>query len=154
MFKGWQIAVASVAAVYLVTAIHDATPYFVALPTALLMMSILAGDPGTAFAASLTGAFAKSFSGDRMKVKLTRGYKGMPDGANVGDEIDIDDADFAEQRRLGNVERSQAQGEQRTGAQPQNKPTANDGTSQQRSQQDQSPTAVQPVDTDRFRQDS
>ena len=72
-----------------------------------------------------------------MKVRLTRGYKGMPEGAIVGHEIDIDDADFAEQRRLGNVERVQG------GQQNQ--------TSQERGwQQQNSPTAVQPIGTEEF----
>jgi hypothetical protein len=45
LFKLYQIAVTSVAAVYLVSAVNAGTPYFIALPIALLFMSVLASDP-------------------------------------------------------------------------------------------------------------
>ncbi len=85
-------------------------------------------------------------TGDVMRVKISRTYKDMPEGAKVGDEVDIDDDQFAEQRRLGNVERAQAdQGAKANPNQAQSdRPQANQ-------QQDQSPTAVEPVSTDTWR---
>ncbi len=93
-----------------------------------------------------------------MRVKISRSYNGMPDGAKAGDEIDIDDDEFAEQRRLGNVERLGPQADQGNKAnpnqppqehlrgqagQPFDRPQANQG-------QDR-PTAVDPVGTDDWR---
>ncbi len=83
-----------------------------------------------------------------MRVKISRSYKGMPEGAKAGDEVDIDDDAFAEQRRLGNVERigpqaGQGQKANQTAGQPQDRQLANQG-------QDR-PTAVDPVGTDQWR---
>jgi hypothetical protein len=44
LFKVYQIALTAVAAVYIVFAINEGTPYFIALPTALLFMSVLGSD--------------------------------------------------------------------------------------------------------------
>ena len=127
----------------MLASINAGTPFWVSVTTALLVMSVLAADAGTPFASNSVGNFRQS--GGQMKVKITRGYKGMPQGSNVGDEVDMDDDDFAEQRRLGNVERSNAQASQPTpgAGQPQDRPQANQ-------QQDKSPTAVEPLTTDRF----
>ncbi len=40
----WKVAVTSAAAFYVVYAVFNETPYFVALPASLLFMSILASD--------------------------------------------------------------------------------------------------------------
>ncbi len=85
-----------------------------------------------------------------MRVKIARTYKEMPEGAKIGDEVDMDDDEFAEQRRLGNVERlgPQAQGNKANQSQQQagqDRPQAN------QAQQDKSPTAVDPVSTDTLR---
>ncbi len=87
-----------------------------------------------------------------MRVRISRSYKGMPEGAKVGDEADIADEDFAEQRRLGNVERLGPQADQGNKANPNqsqqqaglDRPQANQG-------QDRSPTAVDPVGMDQWR---
>jgi len=45
MFRAWQLGVTLAATVYMLAALLDGAPFFVAIPAALLVMSILASDP-------------------------------------------------------------------------------------------------------------
>lgn len=83
-----------------------------------------------------------------MRVKVTKSWKDMPQGANVGDEVEIADDQFTELRRLGNVERAKQNPRQN---QQDQQPAPGAGQPQDRPQANRSPTAVDPVGTDDWR---
>jgi hypothetical protein len=45
MFRAWQLGVTLVATLLMIAAINEGTPFFIAITSALLSMSILASDP-------------------------------------------------------------------------------------------------------------
>jgi len=44
VFRAWQVVVTCVAATYMLIAINNGTAFIIAIPSALLIMSILAAD--------------------------------------------------------------------------------------------------------------
>jgi hypothetical protein len=45
MFRAWQLGVTLAATLFMIAAISEGTPFFIAITSALLGMSILASDP-------------------------------------------------------------------------------------------------------------